>query len=92
MNDQTENPFDHHPGPSCHVVTDDWKVRMETNISDIRLALVGDKRMGHRGVIMRVDDLEKKIARQEVKIITWSGICAGAVLAYDYLRTKASGG
>lgn len=85
MNDQ-----DRLPAPSCEV-PNDWRHRMEAQVSDIHRAVIGDPQLGHRGLVSRVESLEIKVERHEVKLITWAGICAGAILCYDYLKQKLTG-
>ena len=93
MNDQTEPPFTREtlPGPACHHVPDDWKVRIETQVSDIHRALVGDAAMGHTGLIRRTSKLEAQFAAQDAKLLTWGGMVVGASIAFEFIKTKLFG-
>jgi len=52
----------------------------------IEQAIVGDEKMGQRGIVQRLTDLERKIEAHDKKLILWGGIVTGAVFGLTHLR------
>ena len=46
---------------------------LHDKLDTITSALVGNKALGHKGLVERVDDAEKAIANHDRKLITWTG-------------------
>lgn len=65
---------------------------METGIYDIKTALVGN-RFGHRGLVNRMDDMEKKVEHHDRKLLVWGSIlvASGTVATFFkdfFIRNK----
>lgn len=58
--------------------------RIEYALDEIRGAIVGNRRLGHRGLVQRMQDLEALTASHNLKLVTWAGIIIGmnAVLLF----------
>jgi hypothetical protein len=54
----------------------------------IEKAIVGDREMGQRGIVVRLDELEKHIAEHDKKMVLWGGIITGCVFALTHLKDK----
>ena len=54
----------------------------------IEQAIVGDEKMGQRGIVQRLTDLEKQIAEHDKKLILWGGIVTGCVFALTHFKDR----
>ena len=63
-------------------------VAIEHNVADIKLALIGNPELGHRGLVQRIDDTEKKVEAHDRKLFLWGGIMTFAVALVTLLKEK----
>jgi len=80
---------DHLPCPSCVVPADVAAriVAMETKIDQIHNALVGDN-FGNKGIIGRLDIVERAIDNHNQKFLAWGGMVIGAVAILEFFKSK----
>ena len=64
---------------------------MEGKLNEIHVALVGNKALGHRGLVDRVERVEKKAEQHDHKLIAWGGITVGAVAVFEAVKGKLFG-
>jgi len=87
----TDNP-PHLPAASCIVVDNDRLQRIESQLSEIRSALVGNPAMGIKGIVHRTEAIEKTVdqiqrersdeasaRRGALYVIALAGSVAGAI-------------
>lgn len=66
--------------------------KQDDMLRSIHGALVGNEGLGHRGIVSRIDALEKSDAEHTTKLVRWGGIVAGASLALQLAKEKLIGG
>lgn len=69
--------------------------RLETQeviLNEIRSAIVGNPAMGTPGLAARLKEVEDKANAIDKKLITWSGLVAGAVFGTKAIIDKLAGG
>lgn len=47
--------------------------RLQESVDRIERAIVGDPKMGHRGIVDRMEWIERKVAGHEKQILKWMG-------------------
>jgi hypothetical protein len=62
--------------------------KMASDVREIKLALVGDPEYGHRGLVQRVDAIERTQAEHDRKIYLWSGLAAAAGMVLTFFKDK----
>ena len=53
--------------------------QIKKDSAETRLAVCGDKELGVTGLVKRVEKLEKKDRRRELRLATFTGVLIGAV-------------
>ena len=84
---QTEGSNPPLPAPPC-VTNEDLAEEIQhikVGVYEIKMALTGNK-LGTKGVIPRLDELEVKQESSDRKLIKWSGMAAGAGLLLATLK------
>ncbi len=51
---------------------------IEEGLHEIKLALVGNPKLGHRGLVARVELVETKVERHDRKLLVWGAIITAA--------------
>lgn len=82
------------PSPNCAVAEFGARLeRIEHVVDEIKVAVIGNPKYGHRGVISRVDghditiaDHEKRFEKHERKIAAWAATLTGAFGALVFLK------
>lgn len=57
-------------------------------LREVHTAIVGNPTLGHKGLVERVDVLEKNDAKQEARFIQWGGAVMAAGVLLTYLKDK----
>ena len=57
----------------------------------IEVAVTGDPTHGHRGIVVRLADVEKAQDEQGRKLILWGGIITGLSLAITHFKLRIFG-
>lgn len=65
--------------------------RIEDGLADIKIALVGNPKFGHRGLVNRVDTMESKVEHHDRKLLVWGSIITAAVTVATFLKEKIFG-
>jgi len=84
------NP-DQLPTAPCIASVDNRIGEMEIKLNEIHSALVGNKALGHRGLVDRVEHIEKKVENHDRKLIAWGGITVGAMAVFEAFKGKLFG-
>jgi len=82
------------PGPPCITAEGDQQDRLsniETAVYEIRSALVGNPKLGHKGIVHRLDAVEVKAEASDRKLLVWGGIAAAAGTALSFAKDKLLG-
>ena len=81
------------PAPPCFLpqVCADRIGQMERQLAEVHRAVVGDPQLGHRGLVARMEAVEKSDAAQDRKFISWSGVVLGALFVLQFLKEKLFG-
>ena len=62
--------------------------RLAEDVKDIKMALVGDPTMGHRGIVRRLKDLETVQADHARKIFLWTSLAGAAGTTLAFFKEK----
>lgn len=57
----------------------------------IEQSLMGDPKMGNRGLVSRIESLESQQGLTEKKLLVWGGIITGASIVITHFKTKILG-
>lgn len=57
----------------------------------IEVAVSGDPKHGHRGLVARVESTEKKQEEHDKKLILWGGIVTGLSIAITHFKLRLFG-
>ena len=68
------------PGMPCasHAELMDAIVGIQSRVDEVHTALVGNPTLGHRGLVERVDAVEKTAERHDRKLLVWGAILTAA--------------
>lgn len=66
-------------------------ISMHGGMSELKGALVGNDALGHKGLVGRMERVEKAVDGHDKKLLTWGGIITGAMAAFEFLRHKMGG-
>ena len=66
--------------------------KQDVVLQEIRGALVGNTALGHRGIVARVETLEKDSSEHSRKLVLAGGVIIGAQAAYQFVKSKLGGG
>lgn len=83
-------PSDQSPAcPACLVPPDVAQriVSIEGKLDQIHHALVGDH-FGNKGIVGRLEIVERAIDNHNQKLLTWGGVVIGAVAVLEFFKTK----
>lgn len=58
---------------------------IEATVKRIELALIGNQSLGQTGLVERITMLEEEMDKQKQKLLTWSGIITGVVIAIEFI-------
>lgn len=61
-------------------------------LQEIRGALVGNAALGHKGIVSRVETLERDTAEHGRKLILAGGVILGLQAGYQFVKSKLGGG
>lgn len=87
MPDDSNPPL---PAPPCFA-DPDVHVRlasMEETLKEIRTAVIGNPKLGHRGLVCRVDAVEAKVETHDRKLVLWGGIVTAGFTALTLLKDR----
>lgn len=96
--DETQPPFavhllptplmptaDHNPGDP----SDQKRLQnIEAAVYEIRSALVGNPKLGHRGLFQRVETIEDRVEKHDRKLLVWGTVLTAAGTAATFLKDK----
>jgi hypothetical protein len=86
MSKDSDTPF---PGSNCYTGTQSERLdRIERTIGEVKTALVGNARMGHRGIVHRIADVEASVENHNRKLVFATGFLAAFVAAFEIIRHK----
>ena len=75
------------PAAPCFIGTVEERLeRIEQTVGEIRTALCGNQRLGHRGLVCRVKDVEAIVAKHDRKLIAWGAAITTALALFSTLK------
>lgn len=81
------------PAPACVATPDVAEQLREIRDTqqEIRTALIGNPKLGHKGLVARVEAVEQLAERHDRKLLVWGGIVSAAVVTAQFLQEKILG-
>jgi len=87
-------PTDHHAAAPSHatpeLVSEQLRHIRDTQ-QEIRLALIGNPSLGHKGLVHRVESIEAKVEQHDRKLLVWGTGITAAITAVQLLKEKIFG-
>ena len=79
--------------PACEVPSDvpERLARIEEHIGEIKTALVGNPKLGHRGLVSRVEHIEGKVENHDRKLVVWGSIVTAGLVAASFFKDAILG-
>ncbi len=80
---ESEDPVANMPSWARNIFNEVRQCRKETY--EIKLALSGNSRLGHRGLVARLEQVESQVDRFNKKFLVWGGIVTGVCGTLQFL-------
>ena len=89
QSDETKPPM--RPAAPCAMISPEADLRlksMEDTLHEIKGALVGNPKLGHKGLCQRLETIETRVEAHDRKLLVWGSVITAFLTAFEFLKDR----
>lgn len=79
------------PAAPCAMISPEADRRlqaMEHTLDEIKGALVGNPKLGHKGLCQRLETIETRVEAHDRKLLVWGSVITAFLTAFEFLKDR----